>query len=163
MAILTNLAHNKWLSSFVNEVNTKKVERIEGRLNFEIKYTSYFSKMPFFFKKSNGDSNIDNLFKLKSNIDKILIKDSILTVFKEVKNNFNIKTIGVDYNNNNIFFWIELKSDSIHQENQLKKILEQKNKTLNKASISLRYIIVSESIGLELPPDYVNIKIYNGH
>lgn len=165
IAFSPNRAKHDIIDRFLNQGSPKEIEKeiIRKCQHLSEPKKNIFSKYYKSAKSAVGAHSIDDianqLAKKKNVIETFLIEAILVSIIKELHGNKNFTKAGVDYKNDNLFFWFIVKDEDEIGYNSITEIISKYNKKFATSRVKINYTIVDEFSGLDIPPDYRELKI----
>ena len=101
----------------------------------------------------------NRLAKKKNIIETFLIEAILISIIKELYEFKNFNKAGVDYKNDNLFFWFEIKNEDNKSYDNIAKLISKYNSKYITSGVKISYIIVEEFLELDIPKDYRELEI----
>lgn len=167
VATPTQRAKSDLIDKFLNYGSAYEMEKEllkkYNHLSENSKVKNIFTKFTRSSKNGNSLEQINliakKLIQKKTAIDSYLVEVILVTIVKELHSAQNFNKAGVDYKNDNLFFWFEIKSNDNESYKQIAQLISKYNQKYLNSGIKVSHVIVEDFLGLDIPPDYREIQI----
>jgi hypothetical protein len=161
---LTTRLQGTWLDSLILDINSSTViqsvavECKPGHQKKNGKRTRFGKFFNVGKNNKEGEIPMTEIIEEKKRIDMLFVKRSISELVDSLYSNASFNKLGLDYNNGSIFLWIEIKDKDQKNNDKIKSIISAANQKYHASGLKVNHIVVEEFLGLEIPPDYKEVK-----